>query len=187
MIGKGAWQSITDLFSNIVTGWTGVFAQPINNIIELINSFIRKINSVKLPDWLGGFQANIPTIPKVVTTSKTPTYVPPRTTGGMVSALQFADGGLIYDTTMAMVGEYSNSRTNPEVIAPLSDLQAILSNTNTNSGMSAEEIALLREQNDLLRRIADKDTTLEINGRELARAVNKSTKEMGYNVGFTTV
>ena len=53
--------------------------------------------------------------------------------------------------------------------------------------MSAEEIALLREQNDLLRRIADKDTTLEINGRELARAVNKSTKEMGYNVGFTTV
>ena len=51
--------------------------------------------------------------PKVVTTSKTPTYVPPRTTGGMVSALQFADGGLIYDTTMAMVGEYSNSRTNP--------------------------------------------------------------------------
>ena len=50
----------------------------------------------------------------------------------------------------------------------------------------AEEIAL-REQNDLLRRIADKDTTLEINGRELARAVNKSTKEMGYNVGFTTV
>ena len=88
---------------------------------------------------------------------------------------------------MAMVGEYSNSELIPEVIAPLSDLQAILSNTNTNSGMSAEEIALLREQNDLLRRIADKDTTLEINGRELARAVNKSTKEMGYNVGFTTV
>ena len=183
---EGAWQSITDLFSNIVTGWTGVFVQPINNIIELINSFIRKINSVKLPDWLGGFQANIPTIPKIVTTSKTPTYVPPRKQGGIQFA-EFADGGLIYDTTMAMVGEYSNSRTNPEVVAPLSDLQAILSNTNTNSGMSAEEIALLREQNDLLRRIADKDTTLEINGREIARAVNKSTKEMGYNVGFTTV
>lgn len=186
---KGAWQSITDLFSNIVTGWTGIFTQPINNIINLINSFISKINSVKLPDWLGGFSTNIPLIPRIVTTSKTPTYVPPRKTGS-VSILDiegFADGGLIYDTTMAMVGEYSNSRTNPEVIAPLSDLQAILANTNTKGGMSAEEIALLREQNDLLRRIADKDTTLEINGRELARAVNKSTKEMGYNVGFTTV
>lgn len=184
---KGAWQSITDLFSNIVTGWTGIFTQPINNIINLINSFISKINSVKLPDWLGGFSTNIPLIPRIVTTSKTPTYVPPRTKGGMVSALEFANGGLIYDTTMAMVGEYSNSRTNPEVIAPLSDLQAILANTNTEGGMSAEEIALLREQNDLLRRIADKDTTLEINGRELARTISKTNKEMGYNVGFTTV
>lgn len=107
--------------------------------------------------------------------------------GAKLNIDRFADGGLIYDTTMAMVGEYSNSRTNPEVIAPLSDLQAILANTNTKGGMSAEEIALLREQNDLLRRIADKDTTLEINGRELARTISKTNKEMGYNVGFTTV
>lgn len=184
---KGAWEAITNLFKNIVDGWVGVFYQPINSIIDLLNKFIGKINSVKLPDWLGGFSTNIPTIQRIVTTSKTPTYVPQKTNGGMVNAIQFANGGLVYDTTLAVMGEYANSRNNPEVVAPLSDLQAMISNTSTRGGASVEELALMKEQNDLLRRIADKDTTLEINGRELARTISKTNKEMGYSVGFTTV
>ncbi len=161
---KSNWDRFWDDLFNKASGSMAGVGSSYNNLLSILNK------PISLPN--------------------VQTYTPKTGSSGGGAKLNlpgFANGGLIYDTTMAMVGEYSNSRTNPEVIAPLSDLQAILSNTNTNSGMSAEEIALLREQNDLLRRIADKDTTLEINGREIARAVNKSTKEMGYNVGFTTV
>lgn len=38
----------------------------------------------------------------------------------------FADGGIVYGETFARVGEYSNSRGNPEIIAPLDRLQSLL-------------------------------------------------------------
>jgi len=43
-----------------------------------------------------------------------------------ISAQSFADGGLVYGETLARVGEYPGASSNPEVIAPLSDLKAIL-------------------------------------------------------------
>lgn len=44
-------------------------------------------------------------------------------------AVPFADGGLVYGPTHALVGEYQNARRDPEVIAPLSKLRAILEGT----------------------------------------------------------
>ena len=43
----------------------------------------------------------------------------------------------------------------------------------------ANEIALLREQNDLLRRLLSKDTTVNIGDREIARANNRGQKLLG--------
>jgi len=39
---------------------------------------------------------------------------------------KFASGGIVSSPTMAMVGEYSNARSNPEVITPLSKLKEML-------------------------------------------------------------
>lgn len=39
---------------------------------------------------------------------------------------KFADGGMVYGTTIGMLGEYPGAGSNPEVIAPLSDLQGML-------------------------------------------------------------
>jgi hypothetical protein len=38
----------------------------------------------------------------------------------------FADGGIVYGPTMGVMGEYPGARSNPEIIAPLSKLQAII-------------------------------------------------------------
>ena len=42
---------------------------------------------------------------------------------GTSAVPKFADGGMVYGPTMGMVGEYAGAATNPEVIAPLSDLK----------------------------------------------------------------
>lgn len=39
---------------------------------------------------------------------------------------KFATGGIVSSPTMAMVGDYSNARSNPEVIAPLDRLQRLI-------------------------------------------------------------
>lgn len=43
-----------------------------------------------------------------------------------VAATPFANGGLVYGPTLALMGEYTGARSNPEVIAPLSKLQQLI-------------------------------------------------------------
>ena len=86
-----------------------------------------------------------------------------------------ASGGIAYGETMAVVGEYADARTNPEVIAPLDRLQDFMGGT---SNTVQEE--LLREQNDLLRAILEKDTDVKLNGRSIARELNRNKGKLGY-------
>jgi hypothetical protein len=39
---------------------------------------------------------------------------------------KFADGGIVYGPTLGLMGEYGGASSNPEVIAPLSRLRALL-------------------------------------------------------------
>lgn len=61
-----AWNGFKKIVSNVSNGIKRIFGGAIDKIIEKINKFIRKINSVSLPSWLpvvGGASLNIPTIP----------------------------------------------------------------------------------------------------------------------------
>lgn len=55
---------------------------------------------------------------------------------GVMSAFSqipaFADGGIVYGPTMGLMGEYPGARSNPEVIAPLSKLQAMISRSGND-------------------------------------------------------
>jgi hypothetical protein len=58
-----------------------------------------------------------------------------RTTGYAGGGLRpMANGAIAYGPTPALVGEYAGARTNPEVIAPLSDLTKILMNVGVTGG-----------------------------------------------------
>ena len=48
----------------------------------------------------------------------------------------FADGGIVSGPTFALMGEYPNARTNPEVIAPLDKLQKLIGTSSQGSGDS---------------------------------------------------
>ena len=46
----------------------------------------------------------------------------------------FADGGIVYGPTLSIMGEYAGARSNPEVIAPLSKLKALIGDNGSGGG-----------------------------------------------------
>lgn len=63
---KKAWQGIVDIFGGIFDGIVAVAKFPINNMITLINGFIRGLSKIKIPKWVpsvGGKGINISEIP----------------------------------------------------------------------------------------------------------------------------
>lgn len=46
----------------------------------------------------------------------------------------FANGGIVYGPTLSIMGEYAGARSNPEVIAPLSKLKALISESAGSGG-----------------------------------------------------
>lgn len=65
---KGAWDGIVKTFSGIWDGIVAVFKLPINWVIDGINTFLKGINKIKIPDWVpavGGKGINIPLIPRL--------------------------------------------------------------------------------------------------------------------------
>lgn len=59
--------------------------------------------------------------------------------GGIFSNLMgFANGGIVYGPTPALVGEYPGARSNPEVIAPLNKLQGMIAGMGMNGNVRFE-------------------------------------------------
>lgn len=51
---KEAWQNVKNIFSNIINGLGNIFKFPLNVIIDGMNSFIKGLNKLKIPDWVPG-------------------------------------------------------------------------------------------------------------------------------------
>lgn len=116
-----AWDGIVCIFDGIVDGIKGTINSVIGFINGLIsgvcsgiNTIIRAMNKLKwdVPDWvpvLGGksFGFNLKTI--------TAPQIP-----------MLASGGVITQPTLAMMGEYSGARNNPEIAAPQSLIEQTL-------------------------------------------------------------
>lgn len=157
---KEAWNGVKKVFSSIVSGIAGIFKSPINAIIDGINSFIGGINKIKIPDWVPGVGG------KGFSISKIP---------------RLANGGIAYGNSLVNVGEYANARSNPEVIAPLSKLKSLLPQNQS----SEDEIELMREQNELLRALLNKDSDVYLDGQKVTDEVNKVNKQKGFDFGFS--
>ena len=126
---KRAWEGVQKIFKGVFQSFVSIAKAPINLIIGLINGLvsaivsgvnavIRNINKLswKVPDWvplIGGsnFGFNL----KTFTAPRIP---------------YLADGGVAYNPTLAMIGEYSGASNNPEIVSPQSLLQQIISSGN---------------------------------------------------------
>ncbi len=63
---SAAWQNVKDIFANAFNGLKAVAKAPVNYVIRAINTMIRGLNGLKIPDWvpgLGGKSINLREIP----------------------------------------------------------------------------------------------------------------------------
>ena len=147
-----AWNGVKDIFGGAFEGMKALAKAPLNAVIDMVNGVIGGLNKIKLPDWdiLGGLRGasiNIPKIPRL------------------------AKGGVITAPTIAMMGEYANARTNPEIVAPKSLLEQTINSSN-------EDLinTLIQLNRQLITVIENKDTTVNITDDAIANSVMRSNQ-----------
>lgn len=144
---------VAQTVKNFIDKWNGLKDITVQLVAKLADNFIQKWNSFAAK-WNG--------VTWLSDRLKLPT---------------FAQGGVVYGPTMGLIGEYAGAKTNPEVIAPLSTLVDLLSKAGAAPGGSAsqEQNDLLREQNRLLRQIAQKEFTISPSV-QLGQVISRSQK-----------
>jgi hypothetical protein len=83
------------------------------------------------------------------------------------AATPMANGGLLYGPTNILAGEYSGAENNPEVIAPLSDLQDIISNTNRQTVVAQDNSEMLSKFDTLIAKMENVSSGIgKLNNKE---------------------
>lgn len=158
-------------------GIPGAFKDAFNNAvraaISILNDFIDKVNDMLSFDWDWTNPVTGTEYSGSVTLFKIP-HIPSFATGG------FPEDGLFMANHGELVGKFSNGRT------------AVANNEQIVDGIqrgveyaNLEQNALLREQNELLRALLEKDTVIQMDSREVGRTMDKSYQRRGYNFNPT--
>ncbi|MBR5022366.1 MAG: hypothetical protein IKY18_04105 [Oscillospiraceae bacterium] len=172
-----AWDGIVGIFDGIVDGIKGTINSVIgfingliSGVCDGINTIIRAMNKLKwdVPDWvpiLGGktFGFNLSTI--------TAPQIP-----------MLANGGVITQPTLAMMGEYPGAKSNPEIAAPKSLLQETMAEVLGDLGdtISAAIVSALAEMGFDFNLYFTGD--LAQLGRLLKPVLEKENRRVGTNI-----
>ena len=172
-----AWNRITGVFNSTGKYFSGVYNSIINafkNIPDKIGGYFSsafdKIRSSlsELTEWVDKKLSNVPFVGEVYSGAKSLI----KKAVSKISLPHLASGGIATAPTLAMVGDNSNARVDPEVISPLSKLRDM-------TGADPEIVELLRVIVELLR----SGMNIEIinymfrNSREFSREVIKAVAE----------
>ena len=138
---------VTRFFKNMANGIIEIFEKAVNFIVKMLNKL-----SFDVPDWVPliggkkfGFNLNYAKIPRL------------------------AKGGVIYQPTVAQIGEYSGARNNPEIVSPENKLREIYAEGN------AETNALLQQ----LIQVMQKGMTVNVDGKQLMRINREAETRVG--------
>lgn len=126
------WNNIWSAVKNPINWILDGVEKMANGVVTGVNKVIRSLNNMhfKMPDWLGGgsFGINIPTM-------------------SGVSLPRLEKGNVAYDETLAVFGEYSGARSNPEITAPQSIIREtfedVLSNYEGSKSNNSGELKTL--------------------------------------------
>lgn len=169
---EDAWTTITGL----IDGFIGLF-QSFEQVVELINavsaatetmaatktaassqvaaanSLEATTNTAVAATGAASAMANIPWVGPSLALAAVAAVL-----ASLMSLPKFASGGLVYGPTLGLMGEYGGASSNPEVIAPLSRLQAILGvggggRTQVEFHIKGRElVGILNKQNNIYQR-----------------------------------
>jgi hypothetical protein len=111
------------------SGFQGFIKGMISTVLQLISMMLAQSIALSIA---GATQSGTATGPAAIFT--TPAFIA-TAVGGVLSAFaaipKFADGGIVSGTTLGVMGEYTGAKQNPEVIAPLNKLEAMIGGKQT--------------------------------------------------------
>ena len=165
----GIFDGIVDNIKNSINAVIGFINGLISGVCEGINTIIKAMNKLKwdVPDWvpiLGGktFGFNLKTI--------TAPQIP-----------MLANGGVITQPTLAMMGEYSGASHNPEIVAPQSIIEQTLAKAMQGySNDMTQCFEALLEENRQLRQVVE---NIEIGDTVIGRAVERHYRKKAVMTG----
>ena len=147
---KGALNLVIDALNTVWSALYGV----LKSIVDGVGDFVGAIGGLFGADWGFSMPDEVPRIPRLY------------------------NGGLATAPTLAMVGDNENASVDPEVIAPLSKLEGMLS-----GGIELNQIIeLLREIISILREL-DLTVIAEVDKRVLFEAIRKLSAEYERRTG----
>ena len=160
---KKKWQ-----FEGVKDGLSAAWESAIESIKQIWNRFANWLNE-KLTWEIEPIVIMGKTIFEGTTISlgKIPTFQ----TGG------FPEDGLFMANHNELVGTFSNGKT-----AVANNEQIVSGITAGVREANAEEVMLLRQQNELLTRLLEKETTIAIGDRDIAKANIRGQKSLGYQL-----
>lgn len=144
-------------FRNIGKSIANFFISPLNTAIDLINKL-----SFDVPDWIPGiggehFGFNIPNIPML------------------------ANGGVINQPTVAMMGEYAGANSNPEIVTPENLMRQVF----VESMLPIAQI-IASGNNEVVGAIEDlANRPIEMNGRKVSEAIYSDLEKVSIRKGKT--
>ena len=131
MVGQGVANAFDSMSMGLVEslglakdGFEGFIGGLITTVLKLISMMLAQSISQAIA---GATASGAATGPAAIFT--TPAFIA-TAVGGVMSAFaaipKFADGGIVSGTTLGVMGEYTGAKQNPEVIAPLNKLEAMI-------------------------------------------------------------
>lgn len=150
---------------------TSEMATMYKNMADRSNAFIRSIISS-----LNSIPRNITTVHTIVTKNVSES--------SKSSAKAYASGGFPETGQMFIARERG-----PELVGTIGNKTAVANNAQIEAGIqagvenaNAEQNAILREQNELLRAILSKDTSVVIGNKAIKRAYETATRQSGASI-----
>ena len=148
-----AYDRITGVWDKFKSFWHGVWDGAAGVVKSAINGVIGVINRFHMTNPFTGesFGFNIP---------------------------KLARGGVITSPTVAMMGEYTGARSNPEIVAPQSLLKEIISSENGEMVDALYQIAT-----QIISAIQDVDMSVSIGDDQIAQAANRGNNNYRKRTG----
>lgn len=159
-------KNIQNTFSTLWTGLSDGFKIFINFFIKGINTIIDGLNKIhiEIPEGIPGiggksFGFNIKRLEELKTSYSDKESV-------VNKIPKMANGGVATSPTMALIGEYQNAKSNPEIVTPQNILRETMMET-----MVTFVNAILQGNNDVIKAIENKDMSLYVNGRKVSESI----------------
>ena len=194
------WDNIktksSSTFDNVKTkvlgAWTGIkngIKEKINNIIRFMNGLLQGAANMvnRMIDILNGFAIDVPEWAQGAVGTDRFGFNLSHVNAPQIPEL--ANGGIIKQPTLAMMGEYAGAAGNPEIVSPRSMMRDVFDESVSPLVAALKELIaylrenagtpLLREQLAVLQAILDKELTVQIGDETIGRAASRYESNRG--------